>query len=193
MTDTLHRPIADPGPLGLAAFAMTTFVLSVFNSGIVDKSATAVVFGLAIFYGGLGQLIAGAFEFVRNNTFGAVAFVSYGGFWLAFWYLNTKTDLSGAGSHASAGVAVFLLAWAIFTGYMLACVIHVNWALTSVFALLFVTFLLLFISEASGSVGIGHVAGFFGLATAVAAWYTSFAGVFNTTSKKMKLPIGARP
>src|SRR3954452_3051010 len=78
-------PIADPGPLGLAAFALTTFVLSMFNAGLVGKGGEPVVFGLALAYGGLGQLLAGMWEFRTGNTFGAVAFSSFGAFWLSYW------------------------------------------------------------------------------------------------------------
>src|SRR3954453_19316785 len=78
-------PIADPGPLGLAAFALTTFVLSMFNADLVGKGGEPVVFGLAFAYGGLAQVLAGMWEFRTGNTFGAVAFTSYGAFWLSFW------------------------------------------------------------------------------------------------------------
>src|SRR5881398_1578340 len=79
-------PFADPGPLGLAAFALTTFVLSFANAGLIPGAGAAVL-GLALFYGGLGQIIAGIWEFANKNTFGGTAFCSYGAFWLAFWYL----------------------------------------------------------------------------------------------------------
>src|SRR4051812_49511812 len=77
--------IGDPAPLGLAAFALTTFVLSMFNSGLVSEKGVPVVLGLALAYGGLAQLLAGMWEFRTGNTFGAVAFTSYGAFWLSFW------------------------------------------------------------------------------------------------------------
>ena len=80
-------PIADPGPLGLAAFALTTFVLSMFNADLMGKGGEPVVFGLAFAYGGLAQLLAGMWEFRTGNTFGAVAFTSYGAFWLSFFVL----------------------------------------------------------------------------------------------------------
>ena len=85
--------IADPAPLGLAAFALTTFILSVVNTGMVD--AEPVVFGVALAYGGIAQLLAGMWEFAKGNTFGATAFASYGGFWISFWYLTGHTDMSG--------------------------------------------------------------------------------------------------
>ena len=81
-------PIADPGPLGLAAFALTTFVLSMFNADLVSKGGEPVVLGLALAYGGLAQLLAGMWEFRTGNTFGAVAFTSFGAFWLSFFVLG---------------------------------------------------------------------------------------------------------
>src|SRR5674476_1255132 len=84
---------ADPGPLGLAGFALTTFMLSCFNSGIAPKSAEVVVLGVALFYGGIAQLFAGMWEFAKGNTFVALAFGSYGAFWMSFWYPVSYTHL----------------------------------------------------------------------------------------------------
>ena len=100
-TPTFGAAFGDPGPLGLAGFAMTTFVLSAVNIGWLAGSVVGVVFGLAIFYGGLAQLLAGMWEFVKGNTFGATAFSSFGAFWLSFWYLNTHTDLTKASATTS--------------------------------------------------------------------------------------------
>jgi succinate-acetate transporter protein len=108
---------AYPGPLGLAAFAMTTFVLSVFNANLVNEKGVPVVLGLALVYGGIVQLIAGIWEFRTGNTFGAVAFCSFGAFWISFWALNVfyAKQVGGNAGHA---VGVYLWAWAIFTTYM---------------------------------------------------------------------------
>ena len=94
---------ADPGPLGLAGFAMTTFVLSMFNSNLVDAKGIPVVLGLALAYGGIVQLLAGMWEFRTGNTFGAVAFCSFGAFWISFWLLNVfyVKDVGGNAGHAS--------------------------------------------------------------------------------------------
>src|SRR3954452_23669992 len=109
---------ADPGPLGLAAFALTTFVLSMFNAELVGASGEPVVFGLALAYGGIAQLLAGMWEFRTGNTFGAVAFTSYGAFWISFWafvqFFADKVPAADAG-HA---VGLYLIAWGIFTAYM---------------------------------------------------------------------------
>ncbi len=186
--------IADPAPLGLAAFALTTFVLSVMNAEIVDKSATAVVFGLALAYGGVSQLVAGIWEFAKGNTFGATAFCSYGGFWISYWYLTGHTDLSGAASENDLGngIGLFLLAWGIFTLYMTVAASRVSGAVLAVFALLTVTFFALSIGEFATSDGWTKLGGYLGILTAIAAWYASFAGVTNFTFKKSVLPTYPR-
>src|SRR3954454_9126464 len=109
--------VADPAALGLAGFAMTTFVLSLANAGFIDGAGSAVL-GLALFYGGIAQLLAGMWEFVKGNTFGAVAFSSYGAFWLAFWYLVNHEPTDAVGNDLTHGIGVYLLAWGIFTAYM---------------------------------------------------------------------------
>jgi len=186
--------IADPAPLGLAAFALTTFVLSMMNADIVDKSATAVVFGLALAYGGIGQLVAGIWEFAKGNTFGSTAFCSYGAFWISYWYLTGHTDLSGAASanDLGNGIGLFLLAWGIFTLYMTVAATRVSAAVLAVFALLTLTFFALSIGEFATSDGWTKLGGYLGLVTALAAWYASFAGVTNFTFKRMVLPTGPR-
>src|SRR6266567_1420794 len=102
--------IADPAPLGLAGFAMTTFVLSMFNANLIGKAGEPVVLGLALAYGGGAQLLAGMWEFAKGNTFGATAFSSYGAFWISFWYLTGHTDMTGlkAGDAAN-GIGLYLL------------------------------------------------------------------------------------
>src|SRR5690242_7593171 len=109
---------ADPGPLGLAGFALTTFVLSMFNAGLVSKAGEPVVLGLALAYGGIAQFAAGMWEFRTGNTFGAVAFSSYGAFWISFWALVTFFAKSIPAAHAGDAVGLYLWAWGIFTTYM---------------------------------------------------------------------------
>jgi uncharacterized protein len=186
--------IADPAPLGLAAFALTTFVLSCVNSGLLDISVEPVVFGLALAYGGIGQFAAGIWEFAKGNTFGATAFCSYGAFWISYWYLTGHTDLSGVASDNDLGngLGVFLLAWGIFTLYMTVAASRVSGAVLAVFALLTLTFFLLAIGEFASSDGWTKFGGWVGLATAVAAWYASFAGVTNFTFKREVLPTMPR-
>ncbi|HET8599017.1 MAG TPA: acetate uptake transporter [Segeticoccus sp.] len=183
---------ADPAPLGLAGFAMTTFFLSVVNAGLIPASVEAGVFGLAIFYGGGAQFAAGIWEFAKGNTFGAVAFCSYGAFWLSFWFLATKADLSAAGSAAGEGVGLYLVAWAIFTGYMMLASFRVSGAIAGVFVALFITYILLAIGAFSGVTIWNHAGGWTGIATALIAWYASFAAVFNFTAKRPVVPVWPR-
>ncbi|MDR0415788.1 MAG: acetate uptake transporter [Propionibacteriaceae bacterium] len=192
-TSTRHLDVADPGPLGLAAFALTTFVLSVFNAGLVGASAQPVVFGLALFYGGVVQIAAGVMEFFKRNVFGALAFCSYGAFWLAFWYLSTHPEFFPAGDPLKAtGVGVFLLAWTIFTAYMLVAASQISVGLAFTFTLLLITFIGLTIGDLAGLPLATRTAGWVGLATALSAWYCSCAGVLNATAGRTVLPVGAR-
>ncbi|MBI1378818.1 MAG: hypothetical protein GC157_15265 [Frankiales bacterium] len=183
--------IADPGPLGLAAFALTTFVLSTFNSGILPATVSAVVLPLALFYGGTAQVLAGMWEFKKNNTFGALAFTSYGAFWLSFAALVKFIAGDLPAADAAKGVGVFLLAWTIFTLYMTLAALKTTPILISVFVVLSITFLLLTIGEFAGSDAIHKLGGWAGILTALLAWYASAAGVTASTFKRQVLPTGA--
>jgi succinate-acetate transporter protein len=185
---TPDEPVADPGPLGLAGFAMTTFILSVVNAGLVSKSIEPVVLPVALFYGGLVQLLAGMWEFRKANTFGAVAFSSYGAFWLSF-AVYVKFVAPGLGADAASATGLFLLAWTIFTAYMTVAAVRTSVAVLAVFVVLTATFLALTVATYSGSVGLAHLGGWLGLATAALAWYASFAGVANATFQKTVLPV----
>ena len=185
--------IADPGPLGLAGFALTTFMLSSFNSGLAPKSAEVVVLGVALFYGGIAQLLAGMWEFAKGNTFGALAFSSYGAFWMSFWYLVSHgKDLPTTGTDAAKGIGVFLLAWTIFTLYMTVVASRLSGILFLLFAVLSVTFAFLTLGEFAGSSAMTHIGGYLGLITALVAWYASFAGVLNGTAKRVIMPTWPR-
>ncbi|MDQ6751327.1 MAG: acetate uptake transporter [Actinomycetota bacterium] len=181
---------ADPGPLGLAAFAMTTFVLSMFNAGLMSKEkGAAVVLGLALFYGGVAQLLAGMWEFRTGNTFGATAFTSFGAFWLSFWAFNQFYEDKVPKAYAGKAVGLFLIAWGIFTAYMFIASLRTTGAVSLVFLLLTVTFFLLGIGDAQTEPDIGKAGGYVGLLTAVAAWYASFAAVANSTFGRTILPV----
>jgi succinate-acetate transporter protein len=185
--------LADPGPLGLAGFALTTFMLSSFNSGLAPKSAEVVVLGVALFYGGIAQLLAGMWEFAKGNTFGALAFSSYGAFWMSFWYLVSHgKDLPTTGTDAAKGIGVFLLAWTIFTLYMTVVASRLSGILFLLFAILSVTFAFLALGEFAGSSAMTHIGGYLGLITALVAWYASFAGVLNGTAKRVIMPTWPR-
>jgi len=185
--------LADPGPLGLAAFALTTFMLSTFNSGLAPRSAEVVVLGVALFYGGIAQLLAGMWEFVKGNAFGALAFSSYGAFWMAFWYLVSHAeDLPTTGTDAAKGIGVFLLAWTIFTLLMTVVASRISGVLFALFSVLLVTFVFLTWGELGGSASMTKIGGYLGLVTALVAWYASFAGVLNATAKKVIIPTWPR-
>ena len=177
---------ADPGPLGLAGFAATTMVLSFVNAGIIGGGAVDVVLALALFHGGLGQIIAGLLEYRRGNTFGVTAFCTYGGFWLAYafyvWFFAKPTD-------PPATVGMFLLMFAIITAYLTLSTLRLNGALLIVFILLTLTFLLLAIGAFASAEGITKVGGVVGILTALAAFYTSAAVVTNATWKRDVLPL----
>jgi uncharacterized protein len=186
--------IADPGPLGLAGFAGTTFFLSAVNTHMLPATVESGVFGLAIFYGGIAQLLAGMWEFTKGNTFGATAFSSYGAFWLAFWYLVTHGVPEMVAAKASAtdinhAVGTFLLVWTIFTAYMFIASLRTSAAVSAVFLALALTFLFLCIGAFAAKEGISKFGGWLGLITAVLAWYASFASVTNSTFKRVVLPV----
>jgi succinate-acetate transporter protein len=181
---------ADPGPLGLAAFALTTFVLSMFNSGLMSKTkGEAIVLGLALAYGGLAQLLAGMWEFRTGNTFGATAFTSFGAFWLSFWAFNQFYEKKVVEAYAGKAVGLFLIAWGIFTAYMFIASLRTTGATALVFLLLAATFFLLGFGNSGDNADIVKVGGFVGLATAAAAWYASFAAVTNSTFGRAVIPV----
>lgn len=186
------RVIADPGALGLAGFAATTMVLSVFNAGLLPSTGEKVVLPLALFYGGLAQLLAGMWEFRKGNTFGATAFGSFGAFWLSFAaYVQFVVPALGGTTAAAPYTGLYLVAWTVFTAYMTLASLRTNGAIVAVFVLLTLTYLLL----ALGEFGVGALAtvgGYLGLATAVAAWYASAAVVTNATWDRVVLPVGPR-
>jgi succinate-acetate transporter protein len=180
---------ANPAPLGLAAFALTTFVLSMFNAGLVSDKGEPIVLGLALAYGGIVQLLAGMWEFRTGNTFGATAFSSYGAFWLSFWAFVTffAKDITSATDAGNAD-GLYLIGWGIFTAYMFVASLRTTAAVAVVFILLAITFIVLGIGNASGTSGIVKLGGWIGLATALAAWYASFAEVTNATFGRVVLP-----
>ena len=181
--------IADPAPLGLAAFALTTFVLSMFNAGLVDAKGEPIVLGLALAYGGAAQLLAGMWEFRKGNTFGATAFSSYGAFWISFWAYVAFFAKGIPEANRGAAAGLYLIAWGIFTTYMWVASLRTTAAVNLVFLLLAVTFFVLGIGDAIGNDTISKLGGWLGLATAVAAWYASFAGVTNFTFGREVLPV----
>src|SRR5436309_10353777 len=183
---------ADPGPLGLAGFAATTFMLSMVNANLVSGPVTdvPVVLGMALAYGGIAQLIAGIWEFRTGNTFGAVAFCSYGAFWISFYFLATgAVPVLAKTGHLDSALGLYLWTWAIFTTYMFIASLRTTGAISLVFLLLAATFIILGIGNSGSSVNTIKVGGYVGIATAIAAWYASFAAVMNSTFGRVVAPV----
>jgi uncharacterized protein len=190
---------ADPAPLGLAAFALTTFMISGHNATFIPD---LIWVGCALFYGGLVQTLAGMWEFRNRNVFGATAFSTYGGFWMSLGIFVVLAELSKSfaasltGANLPNGVAWFLVAFAIFNTYMLLWSTQVSVAVFLVFLTLEATEIILAIGnfqEAHGNASpyMTHLAGWVGIATAACAWYASAAGVINGMKSSHVLPVGA--
>jgi uncharacterized protein len=176
--------IADPAPLGLAAFALTTFLLSAVNAGWAKNTSGADWLGYAFAYGGLCQLLAGMWEFKNRNVFGATAFSTYGGFWIG---LGLFAELVHG---ANKDVGWILLAFAIFNTYMLIFSTQLNVAVFAVFLTLELTEIFLFIGILGGNANVVKIGGVIGLITALCAWYTSAAGVINGMKGRQVVPVG---
>ena len=185
---------ANPAPLGLAGFALTTFVLSMINANLVGAGATPVVIPLALAYGGIAQFAAGLWEFRTGNTFGAVAFCSYGAFWISFFFIVQSVG-NNAPTEVFSGLGLYLWMWGIFTTYMFVASLRTTGVVALVFLLLAITFFILGIGNASlagthnvinGTIKLG---GWVGIATAIVAWYASFAAVVNSTYGKVVAPV----
>jgi succinate-acetate transporter protein len=165
---------------------MTTFVLSMVNGNLVSTKTLGAVLALAIAYGGVAQLLAGMWEFRTGNTFGAVAFSSYGAFWISFYFLGHVTGAAVA-PH---GLALYLFAWGGFTAYMFLASLRTTAAISLVFILLTITYVLLGLGLiGNGHMTLTHWGGYVGIATAVAAWYASFAAVINSTFGRIIAPV----
>ncbi|KAH3674133.1 hypothetical protein OGATHE_002113 [Ogataea polymorpha] len=193
---SVHK-FANPAPLGLSAFALTTFVLSMINAGAMGVSTPNVVVGLAAFYGGLVQLLAGMWELALQNTFGAMALSSYGGFWMSYAAIFIPffhiTDAYEDEVELSNALGFYLLGWTIFTFMLMLCTMKSTVAFFSLFAFLDLTFLLLAVGHLAPSSGCVTAGGVFGVITAFIAWYNAAAGVFDEgnsylTIKPIDLP-----
>jgi succinate-acetate transporter protein len=185
--------IADPGPLGLAAFALTTFLLSAANANWMTAATGNAWLGYALAYGGAVQLLAGMWEFRNRNVFGATAFSTYGGFWIGlFLWVQFVAPHAASPAAADHDLGWILLAFAIFNTYMLILSTQVNIAVFAVFLTLEITEIILFIGNFAGNTSIVHIGGYLGIITALAAWYASAAGVSNgIAGSRIKLPVGA--
>ncbi|HEY2552963.1 MAG TPA: acetate uptake transporter [Streptosporangiaceae bacterium] len=180
--------IADPAPLGLAAFAGTTFLLSVVNAHWATSSTGDAWLGYAFAWGGFVQLLAGMWEFRNRNVFGSTAFSSYGAFWigLGLWALLVHPT----GNQAGKDLGWILLTFAIFNTYMLIISTQINTAVFGVFLTLELTEIFLFIGNFANNTNIIKIGGVIGVITALVAFYTSAAGVANGLGGRLRLPVG---
>ncbi|KAF4636198.1 hypothetical protein G7Y89_g1893 [Cudoniella acicularis] len=212
---TDHRKFANPAPLGLSAFALTTFVLSLINVGTRGVTEPNVVVALAFGYGGLIQLLAGMWEMAVGNTFGATALSSYGGFWLSFAIVLTPggfdivaayatTDATGKATGANVNdfnnaFGYFLMGWFIFTTILLLCTLRSTVAFFMLFFTLDIAFLLLALghlyASAEGALNIKLIngGGYFGLFAAFLAWYNAFAGIADDSNSFFVIPVAHFP
>jgi succinate-acetate transporter protein len=181
-------PVADPAALGLAGFALTTFVLSVHNAGWAPD---LIWIGFAFFYGGLAQFLAGMWEFRNRNTFGAAAFSSYGAFWMSLAFL-VMLDLLGKipANELDTDLGWFLLAFAIFNTYMMIWSARTTVAIFLVFVVLEITEIVLFIGFFSSVKIIIQIGGVAGVIDALLAWYAASAAVGNSLSNRIIAPVG---
>jgi uncharacterized protein len=184
---------ANPAPLGLCGFGLTTLVLSVMNANLVSFSHDLpVVLGMALAYGGVAQLLAGLWEFRTGNTFGAVAFTSFGAFWISFFFLVSfdLAKVTGGTPAVNAGLGLYLWAWAIFTGMMFLCSFTATRAVQAVFLALTLTFVFLGIGNSGGSASMVHVGGYIGIVTAAFALYAACGEIMAAVYKHDVLPLG---
>lgn len=180
--------LANPAPLGLCAFGLTTVLLNIHNAGFTELSS--MILGMGMFYGGLAQVIAGIIEAFKNNTFGLTAFTSYGFFWLSLVALLVFPKMGWAEPASEQTMVAYLSIWGIFTLCLFFGTLKLNRALQFVFASLTILFFLLVWGDASGNASIKHLAGYEGIICGASAIYTGMAGVLNEVYGKTVLPIG---
>ncbi|KAG0306692.1 hypothetical protein BGZ98_001893 [Dissophora globulifera] len=201
-TEVVARPVViNPGPLGLSAFAMTTFVLSMFNvgAGVPSGGPVEVVTGLAVFYGGTAQILAGMWEFKAGNTFGATAFTSYGAFWLSYAAIlipgfGIIPSYATTEGHAlDNALGIFLIGWAIFTFILWIATLRSTATLSTMFFTLTITFLFLAAGHLAhldaGNVPT-KIGGGLGIVTAFLAWWNAAAGLYTPNHTFVRLPVG---
>lgn len=180
---------ANPAPLGLAGFALSTFILSMFNAHLVNIGGTPILFGLILFYGGVAQFLAGMWEFRTGNTFGALTFGSYGAFWMALWAFNVFYAKLVPAPVLGHTLALYLFAWAGFTVMLFFAALRTTGAVAVTLLLLVVTEVVLGFGYNNASLTTLKWGGYLGIATAAAAWYTMFAVVLESTFRRWILPV----
>lgn len=186
---TYSELTANPAPLGLMGFGMTTVLLNIHNAGFFELDA--MILAMGIFFGGMAQVVAGIMEFKKNNTFGTTAFTSYGFFWMALVGLNILPEMGYGVPANSLSMAAFLFMWGVFTFFMFIATLRISKALQVVFGTLALLFFLLAIGNFTGSALILTIAGYEGIICGFTAIYAAMAQVINESYGKEILPIGA--
>jgi len=183
---------ANPAPLGLMGFGLTTLVLSFVNANIVGGGPASfpIVLGMALAFGGAAQLLAGMWEFRTGNTFGAVAFTSFGAFWISFFFLVSFNVAELPKTEVLSALGLYLWMWGIFTGLLFLCTFASPKALSLLFLLLTITFILLGIGNSGNTSGMIHAGGYFGIATGAVALYIATADIMQAVYKRSVLPVG---
>ena len=179
---------ANPAPLGLMAFGMTTVLLNLHNAGIFNLGT--MILAMGIFYGGIAQIIAGIMEWKKNNTFGTVAFISFGSFWLTLVALLVMPHMGWGTAPETSAMVAYLSMWGFFTAIMFVGTLKLNRALQVIFGTLIILFFLLAVAEATGSILIKHIAGYEGLICGFSAIYLSLAQIWNELYIRNVVPIG---
>ena len=181
--------IANPAPLGLCAFGMTTVLLNLHNAGFFPMNS--MILAMGIFYGGLAQVIAGVIEAKKNNTFGLTAFTSYGFFWLSLVGLIVMPKLGWAAAASDSAMAAYLGIWGVFILCLFFGTLRLNRALQFVFATLVILFFLLAAEHATGNESIGKFAGYEGVICGASAIYAGIANLLNEVYGRVVLPLGS--
>jgi succinate-acetate transporter protein len=187
-TITIKDTTANPAPLGLLAFGLTTVLLNLHNAGIFEMNS--MILAMGIFYGGIAQIIAGIMEAKKNNTFGLVAFVSYGSFWLTLVALIVMPKLGWIPAASENAMVAYLIMWGILTGLLFIGTLRISKALQFVFATLTILFFLLALGDATGNASIKTFTGYEGIICGASAIYTGIGALLNEMYGKIILPLG---
>ncbi len=182
--------LANPAPLGLMGFGVTTVLLNLANAGYYPLDS--IILAMGIFYGGIAQIITGLMEFRKGNTFGMTAFLSYGFFWLSFVFFNLLQSMGLIAGPSSASAGSYLFMWGLFTLLMFVGTLRLNGALMVVFGTLFILFFLLAAGAWSGNSTITTAAGYEGILCGLSAMYASIATLLNEVYKRQVLPVFPR-
>ena len=188
-TIVIKDSTANPAPLGLLAFGLTTVLLNLHNAGIFEMNS--MILAMGIFYGGIAQIIAGIMEGKKNNTFGLVAFISYGSFWLTLVALIVMPKLGWVAAASEAAMVSYLVMWGIFTGLLFIGTLRLSKALQFVFATLTILFFLLAIGDATGNQALKTFTGYEGIVCGASAIYTGIGLLLNEVYGRTVLPLGA--